>query len=342
MWVIGNGFDLNLGLKTGYSDFLRSDLFLSDDFSEQRNSLCRNVGDVEDCGNHWSDLEMLLGMSTRYYSADDDTFAEIFEQIQRRFVEYVSRQIEMFSAEISEKDIQEFWQSICRFYDRIPAMDREKLRLKESVRGSIHHKFISLNYSDTFDRFVAAAKKKHAPFDSRTVAGMTYSDRADAPFHLHGTLENGGSEIVFGVSFPEQMDNQEFAADEGSCELWVKSQKNGSLFGNKKTEEMKSIVSAADVICVYGCSLGKSDDYIWREVGKRLKSSAHTNLVLFVHGLPDRAGQLGRQYQKARDGARDCFFDRAGIAREKSDEIKQRILFIPSGDVFRFKAAETG
>lgn len=31
LWIIGNGFDLNLGLKTGYKDFYNNDYSLLDD-----------------------------------------------------------------------------------------------------------------------------------------------------------------------------------------------------------------------------------------------------------------------------------------------------------------------
>ena len=96
-----------------------------------------------------------------------------------------------------------------------------------------------------------------------------------------------GAEIVFGVSRPEDIDSDVFSNDENCRERWVKSEKNALIYGNAKTNKMAGFISTALVICLYGCSMGKSGSYIWHEVGKRLRGNGRVMAVLFVRGLPD-------------------------------------------------------
>lgn len=52
--IIGNGFDLNLGLKTSYKDFIESDYFQS--LAEENNSLAEYLMSKADL-NNWVDIE---------------------------------------------------------------------------------------------------------------------------------------------------------------------------------------------------------------------------------------------------------------------------------------------
>lgn len=52
--IIGNGFDLNLGLKTSYNDFIKSNYFES--LLEEDNSLAWHLSDQTQL-NNWVDIE---------------------------------------------------------------------------------------------------------------------------------------------------------------------------------------------------------------------------------------------------------------------------------------------
>lgn len=63
LWIIGNGFDKNLGLKTGYRSFLLNKYFAPGETNEYRDELVRRLDtfDPKSQSDLWSDLERLLG-----------------------------------------------------------------------------------------------------------------------------------------------------------------------------------------------------------------------------------------------------------------------------------------
>lgn len=69
--IIGNGFDLNLGLKTGYSDFMKSAWF--EDNIDNGNELCIYLKEQRTLKN-WIDIENEL----KNYSLKDGVIAPVF------------------------------------------------------------------------------------------------------------------------------------------------------------------------------------------------------------------------------------------------------------------------
>lgn len=65
-WIIGNGFDVNLGLHTGYKYFVQN-VYLAEDegkYPPNKKRLIEAVGKSDgwnDSEDRWADLETLLG-----------------------------------------------------------------------------------------------------------------------------------------------------------------------------------------------------------------------------------------------------------------------------------------
>ena len=80
LWIIGNGFDKNLGLETGYRSFLLNKYFAPGTANEYRDELVRRLDnfDPKSQSDLWSDLEQLLGEVSEYYEDDVDLFHENF------------------------------------------------------------------------------------------------------------------------------------------------------------------------------------------------------------------------------------------------------------------------
>ena len=72
-YIIGNGFDINLGLRTGYKDFYE---WYVDQPSENDPDVVKNFkNEINSCLNNtternWSDLELALGKYSAQVSSD--------------------------------------------------------------------------------------------------------------------------------------------------------------------------------------------------------------------------------------------------------------------------------
>ena len=160
LWIIGNGFDLNLGLDTGYRSFLDRAYSRDETEAERRGKLEGIVGaELSDPqSNRWSDLEMLLADATEGYPPESDDFDYTFEGIQRLFVDYVASEERRIPDAFEDAVIEEFWDTITHFHRRLTERDRSRLLMSDPGQESIEYLFMTLNYTRVFDRLLDHAE----------------------------------------------------------------------------------------------------------------------------------------------------------------------------------------
>lgn len=160
---------------------------------------------------------------------------------------------------------------------------------------------------------------------------MTYD-----PLHPHGVVADGGVDsIIFGVSNQEQIKNDEFSRDANFIESWVKQNRN-EYYGNSNTNKIRRLIESADLICMFGCSFGETDDYIWRMVGEALKKNSNLRVASFVYGLGDKTRQRVSVFQRKRDIQFNLLSRAFGI---EYSEMSDRTVLIPSDKVFQMNLA---
>lgn len=339
LWIIGNGFDLNLGLKTSYKSFCEDVYFKQDRYKVDREKLMElNCEDCKDFTDDllWSDLELLLGKATALFSKKDiEGFHEIFERMEGALCDYLAEQQSNCSGYyLQDVVIDEFWKSISRFENRLPVLDKEQFGSILRPSENTHFDFISLNYTSCFDEMLKKAAEARHPFDQH---GTAVSHISEA-LHIHGELGNNGS-VVFGVSDSSQIANAELAEDEDFTELWVKRKKN-VFYRNDKTSRLEKCIARAQYICIFGASMGETDSYIWELLGGRIARSSEVRIVLFSHSIEPPGGIQGRRAQRARNE------EFARVARAfcwdetTASVYKDRVLILPSNTVFSFPSAQ--
>lgn len=84
LFLIGNGFDINLGMKTRYQDFYK---FYSS--IKSSNKLVQSLKDnIANNIENWSDLEIALGKYTEHLKTSDE-FIEVYEDLEDKLAEYL-------------------------------------------------------------------------------------------------------------------------------------------------------------------------------------------------------------------------------------------------------------
>ncbi len=111
--IIGNGFDLNLGLKTSYKDFIESENF--DLLVEKENTLALYLDEKREI-NNWVDIERELTNYSILIQDDKKTVKDDFKELKNSLIDYLkaaqekdinqnSKAFEMIKSEISDTDI---------------------------------------------------------------------------------------------------------------------------------------------------------------------------------------------------------------------------------------------
>ena len=125
---------------------------------------------------------------------------------------------------------------------------------------------MTLNYTSTLEWLFDY--KNNAKYISDNV-------RLEAIQHVHGKLDDM---MVMGVNDPSQISNGSFNTDEDVIEDFVKPEYNDACMNNKNAI-CESFINNADVIVLYGTSLGLSDVKWWKLIGQRMSRDNYPLLV---------------------------------------------------------------
>lgn len=337
-WIIGNGFDLRLGLRTGYKTFV-DECYLKSPMSPEKERLISRIKSHEDSwgGDVWSDLELLSGRITADYSVDEKvSYYRAFQGMTEELSGYLLKEQNRFEEAILPKvDFGRFFASVFQLNKRLAIMDGEFVGDWTSIKDNFIHEFISLNYTNTLDSIIAKCSddqnlKKKMTRQYPGVGAYTY--RFGRVIHIHGTLGAEGG-IVFCVNDAAQILNPSFSNDPQFIEAFTKVGRN-ELFGMRRTDAAFSVLDKAKVIVIYGCSLGETDAYLWKHVLDNLVNRPDTKLLLFAYDMPRNGGLDIWGFQQIREYCSNTLLSFYNLDDKDKQDVSNRIKVLSSDYLF--------
>ncbi|MCA0365594.1 MAG: bacteriophage abortive infection AbiH family protein [Bacteroidetes bacterium] len=220
--VIGNGFDLNLGLKTSYTDFLKSNFFtenIDKHVSDVYDSIFKYLFDFSVSKQmNWIDIENLFKsyyqqLYVKNHGKIENLYLEFnfFVQALRKYL------IEQKIENISDSEIED---SFAYFV------------LQQAIGEDPNLTIINFNYTDSVEYILINKLGKNEDFIKNNV------------IHVHGTLKNNN--IIVGVdeSFETTVENN-----------FIRK------FSNVKyiNTDVDEILENSNIIGFFGHSFGETD-----------------------------------------------------------------------------------
>lgn len=258
LYVIGNGLDISHNMKTSYQDFFNYYLALptmDPDIIAMKEDIERNKFET------WADLEIGMGVYSSQ-CANKDVFLKCLSDIKTNLKEYLKKESEKISLYKISSDAGFLAPGL--FLDPEPKSIYERFCSRKDANKYIN--IISLNYTPTLETLL-------------NYKGNTTRISANAILsviqHVHGTLDEM---MVMGVNDSAQISNPEFNADEDVVEEFVKPRYNDACMNNKNSI-CSSLIQRADMIVLYGTSLGKSDEKWWKLIGQQMSKDNYPLLV---------------------------------------------------------------
>lgn len=322
-FLIGNGFDINLGLKTSFSDFLK-------EYKKPR---------VEDSGiiknfkldflkdeNLWSDAEMAFGKITDdFYSAKmtDKDFSDCHIDFCERLGEYLEKQENRLKIEENKFHL-DFSSAIMNPTIGLSKLAAANIEMRMSPYGAVNiFNFVSFNYTRTIDRFVKRIQNTamlNGPMHVRSEGGIL--------IHVHGYTD---SEMMLGVSNESQISNKTLFENQYYKSQLIKPLWN-ALNENGVDEATYELIKRSDLIYIYGMSLGETDSLWWERIGDLLFQNPSLIVVIYVHksfsqNLVERDKIIFRESKK------DEFLRFAELSDDTKEQIKKRV-YITFDNIF--------
>ena len=194
--------------------------------------------------------------------ADKDVFLKCLADIESVLKNYLQLESEKISY-FSTTSVVDF-ASPSRFLEPEP-----RTRYNQYINqfdSNAHIDVITFNYTSTLEHLLDFNGEEKLLNRFTSIRSI---------FHLHGTLDNM---MVMGVNDASQIKNVIIRSDEDVVEEFIKPEFNDACL-NTKNAICESLIQNADIIVLFGTSLGLSDDKWWKLIGKRMSSAKYPLLV---------------------------------------------------------------
>lgn len=302
---------------------------------------------------NWSDIENALSVALERNPGRIESVAEDLREIQTAFAQFL--QMVAPSAlldEIGEDARRYSWGSSSLSEFLADIVDPEDFKALEFPKRVNHYdlfnfQFINFNYTTLLDNCIYLDQAQFDPLKHRTV-DTSFLFKNDprshwAPghppdygyssyvvsnvVHPHGILSTPRS-LLFGIDAPDNYKNRRNPLDRFSKPYWSQAH---ALFRNQFMQ--------TDLFIIFGCSLGASDGWWWRNIVRSLRATkrqtySQDHSVSPGEVVEERAELIIYRRQDADqhtvESVRDRFLDVASVGEEAGDrrELAERIRVI--------------
>lgn len=309
MVFIGNGFDISVlkkygkGITTSYDSFYS--FFKYKYPNNNNNILIEQMEKAKKEGKkNWSDFEAILDETLRVVSKSDKDQAnklnEDLGEIQQAFSRFLNDIIDndIISNISKANDITVKGKGNCArstfkgsFLKDLSKVEYEKMSFHNKLDNNeaLKYIFINFNYTSLLDNYLYLNKDNFDPEPYSTsnnnfvldLNPNKYQHRGYSDpymqlmpieiFHPHG-IQDVPKSLLFGI------ENKNYCKSGDYRRVFVKSlwAQCQSKYHNKFNE--------TELFIIYGCSIGKSDNWWWSRIYKRLISENLAELIIYNYG----------------------------------------------------------
>jgi predicted transport protein len=346
LFLIGNGFDLNLGLRTKFSDV--AEKYIKDHENTSDLNIQKFKKELVTNYEKWADFEREMGEYTKTFDPSNkndlasqiDSFREILIRKlgdEESRVEYNTNKEHIFTV---------FRKSLTSFIDYLPAAS--KLTISPIISASSKnmnfcYDFITFNYTNVLDKCIGLIKSdkersSRNKVNFRTTVNADQRERYVADtlgkvLHIHGTLQKG---LILGVDNASQITNRDLSNDE-DIQWMIKPYVNNEL-GEHNDIEAKKLIDRSSIICVFGMSIGETDKTWWDYLISWLKTDETKHLIIFFYN--DKIDETNpRMIINNKKEVKNKFFSIVGNVEDEERKQCENRIHIPSNnsDMFKLK-----
>lgn len=270
-FMIGNGFDLRMGMHTKYTDMY--DSYVASDSEDDVIRKFKNVLSADGAKKYvnWGDFELAMAKYARAFETEQD-FIKCVRDFKSHMVMHLKKEEEQFLEYLKSFDnsfsacVKTIDEALSNYCDGQTPNVISKIKKIENRTG-IAHDFITFNYTRIFDYLLERYKNYHKimfPIN---------------PIHIHGNLEG---DVVLGIDNMAQVDKLKYPTTKRFERAFIKPNFNEE-YNNQRVMDACNLIKQSDVICVYGMSLGKSDETWINQLSKWLLADENHHLIYYQH-----------------------------------------------------------
>lgn len=337
MALVGNGFDIQIlreyeqTTTTRYADFYH--------FMKMKNVDDGNliVGEMESAlkkgRENWSDIEECIAS----LEAAREPIAEIrrsLDEVREHFSEFLNMVVSTsLLAEVSSDAQSNRWgrASLSKFLKDIESredLERIPFGLKKANYDLYNFYFVNFNYTSLLDNYLYMDSEQFDPVPYSTV-DTNFTFEADPRGLALDKWDYASSSYVeMQVAHPhgyQDIPRSLLFGTNGDGDPRSPGAKLAKTYWARVEQRYAHLFDDTSLFIVFGCSLGKTDEWWWKNIADALLKDEKRALLLYWWNA-DSSSKL------AEDDVRRKFLKAAGLKRAERDAISEQIVVISYAD----------
>lgn len=336
-FLIGNGFDVNMGLKTKYTDFYDNYIKSNKDLPSE-SCIKKFCGLIDPKCKTWADFEMAFAKNI---FGDRNSVGDILYDFSVKFLQHLSDECEKCSYDNPE-NIAKFRNFLINGYKLLEKRDRQIIEQMYTDKEGIVIKFVNFNYTNTIENLCKYYIKNNS--NSKVLrkyrySNVEYTEQISEELHIHGTLQDY---IIIGIDSLSQIQDEQLKNDSGVSKYCVKDAINNDNGNPQIIKKYIEIINSSNIIYAYGISFGESDKSRWDIINKWLKSNSKNKIVIYKYGLDLKSYSKAYNRKKldAIDESKNEYLKLLGFNEDEFESYYNQIFVLDSTDVLNFKLIE--
>ena len=347
-YLIGNGFDLGIGLKTGFKDFLNYYLTVEskdEDIIDFKETIKQDSIDL------WADLELKFGEYSKTFEEDElPSYINIHNDLLKELNNYLKIENNKLAESIAANDIQKIknWTMLSNLEAiGLNRVEREKINKTDYFNDKVDviYRFLTFNYTTTLETILKKLSES-STFNSSSdivLKSHKYTDRGNTMqavrsikdiIHIHGELDkyiimgvNDESQLLFSGVLPNEIIKR------------IVKPTNNERIGERIDEIGTTYIEKSNIICIYGMAIGDTDTIWWERIGKWLSGDTAKYLIIFKYDehLLNSSVDTFNDMLQAKEDCRDYFLKIAKVPEEKRSSVEKKVIVIINSSFMQIK-----
>lgn len=311
-FMVGNGLDISLGLKTKYTDFYE---YYFNKKKNVKNDIMKSINNDFEL---WANLEKRLGEYTSRINSNEKEIDKFYDDKYdldcelRKYLRKEQEKIDWNNENNINNVKKNFLSCLTNFYHNFSEVDREDI---ESVISNEqrYYRLISFNYTNVIQK----------------CSELSESNLIET-LYIHGTLE--GEKTILGVNDSEQIENVEFRNNQEMLVSMCKLNIN-DFYGNKVKVKAQNILLRSGVICIFGMSLGETDKYWWNIIVNGLFNDNIQRIIIFNYE-PELNLDFNVRVLRTQNKIKEQLLSYSNLSDNEKELIKDKIKVICNKNIF--------
>lgn len=276
-FLVGNGFDIGLGLKSRFSDYYP---IYIEQAKSKPNFLKGLADNISSDLQNWSDFEIEMGRYTdKFTPSTKRQYIFQINDFENGLANYLQNEEAKINPLDANKVCDKIISTLKTFYihPNLPNGSSDAINriFNEHKLDDFIYNFIDFNYTTVLDKCLNSIPDKL--ISSRTVGIKTLKRSIGDIVHVHGSI---GDSPIIGLNDISQISNSELRYDKNFSDLIVKPKINSLICSGNDTKTDR-IIQNSNIICVYGMSLGYTDKIWWETIIKWLEKDSSRELIIY-------------------------------------------------------------